>query len=148
MIDSSGWKILVGGVGEAAHVGPLYPNLTSSWSDSSIEYVGLCADTEYHLQFPYYDPTTQMYNGACLYNVFTDPNENNNVATLYPDIVKRLSLSLFQVNQTTWYNDRGTLTDIACQVSESSWGGALGPFVMNDIPLVSFASGIPTCASL
>ena len=57
--------------------------------------------------------------------MFIQCRENNNVANLYPGIVKRLSLRL-------------TLTDLACQVSESSWGGALGPFVMNGILLVSF----------
>ena len=142
LIDSSGWKILIGNIGQAVHVGPLYPNTSSDWVSTNPNNNGLCSDTLYHLQFPTYDVFTQTYKGACLYNVFTDPNENTNVASDYPDIVKRLSTRLFQLNQTTFRPDRGTLGNIACQVSEASWYGALGPFITNNIPYISFATGV------
>ena len=139
IIDSHGWKLLIGTILQNITQSPLYPTNTTISTEFYSESLGICADTEEESLFPRYDPLTERYNGACLYNVFTDPSESNNVASLYPDIVKRLSLRLFQLNATTWYNDRGTFTDISCVVSTSSWRGALGPFIMNSIPFVPFS---------
>lgn len=147
---------MIGYTSQAVHVGPMYPNATTDWSDQSPKNIGYCADTPETLQFPKYDHKTGMYNGACLYNVFSDPSEYNNLnpkvqGIFNPDptikaILQRLSLRLYQINQTTWYNDRGVLNDLACQVSVSSWNGTIGPFIQNSIPFVDWSTSASVVA--
>ena len=147
IIDDLGYKLAIGIMPEYYFTGPLYPNASSIWQESDRRYVIACGTTNANTLVPVYNPTTGSYAGACLFNVFSDPGELNNIAATNIEIVQRLSARLFALNKTVFNPDRGDLTDIACDVSVSSWGGALGPWVILDTPFVNFSSSAtPSCS--
>jgi len=64
LVRSDGWKLLIGPVPQNGWTGPFYPNISTNWnSGASVEH---CAVV------------------GCLFNVFDDPTEHNEVGETHP----------------------------------------------------------------
>jgi hypothetical protein len=85
---------------------------------------------------PFSFPQGVGYAGACLFNVFEDPFELNQLDTSTPEnaaIALRLSERMVALTKTAIPEQNvGPLTNFACNTITSFWGGWLGPW----IPLV------------
>jgi arylsulfatase I/J len=104
VIRSDGYKLLLGKVHNNWWTGPVYPNSTT---------------------YP-----TGDYNcgaGGCLFNIFTDPTEHDDVAAQNPDIVKELARAIS--DQRVYNPDRGTNDGEACKKAFAVHSGFYGPFV-------------------
>jgi len=93
---------------EAIWTGPQYPNASSNqsaWLDA-ID----CSK-------------------GCLYNLTADPNEHNDVSSLFPSVVAEMTAAIYQINETAFSPHRGLPSPIACQVALEEYHGFWGPFV-------------------
>jgi len=66
---------------------------------------------------------------GCLYNIITDPYEENDIADQYPQVRSRLMGTLLDLNKGIFRPDRGSENETACEVGRDRWGGFYGPFV-------------------
>jgi hypothetical protein len=110
VIRADGYKLLVGQLVNGFWTGPLSPNGTACQP-------GLldCGNTSTPL---------------CLFNIFLDPNEHDNVASLHPDIAAELAARIVELQKTVFSPLRGpSLADQACANSNATWGGFVGPFL-------------------
>lgn len=106
VIRRDGWKLLYGKQSMAIWQGPVYPNSTV------------------------YPSGSLDCNAGCLFNVFDDPTEQNEVSKDHPQIVHDLDALIKQEQQTVWNPDRGTGDDnLACNVAFASHKGFMGPFL-------------------
>eukprot|EP00035_Acanthoeca_spectabilis_P017658 m.371226 g.371226 ORF g.371226 m.371226 type:complete len:556 (+) comp16683_c0_seq28:2454-4121(+) len=111
------WKILLGwGPGNiidiAVWAGPDSPNGTSVDYTNVTEACGRTPET------------------GCLFNVWTDPGEHNNVAAEQPEIFNSMLARLDQVQSSVYSPNRGEATDnLACDVSLNKYGAYWGPFI-------------------
>lgn len=113
IIDKDGWKVLHDVIDNAARQGPFYPNATTAshpWNNTAVD----CGTME--------APT-------CLFNVFDDPTESNNVYLQHPDVVAALSARMKELQTTVFSPDRGSPSQLACKASQETWGGFVGPFL-------------------
>ena len=115
MINKQGYKLIIGWATTSVWTGPFYPNASSSLyvenPPSPLPPVNLttqlvCGDPYY----PFFDEISQSYVGACLFNIFDDPYEYNNIAKKHPDIVKQLSTRMKYFTNNAFNPDRGTVT--------------------------------------
>lgn len=63
--------------------------------------------------------------GGCLFNVVTDPNEEEDLVAKMPDLVTKLKTRLAEVRQTVYAPDRGDIDQKACdqiQINRGFWG--------------------------
>ena len=63
--------------------------------------------------------------GGCLFNVVTDPNEEQDLVAKMPDLVTKLKARLAEVRQTVYAPDRGDIDQKACdqiQINRGFWG--------------------------
>lgn len=110
------YKLLVGyGEGDSINMagwpGPQSPNGTS------VDFKGMkmsCGTT----------PDT-----GCLFNVFKDPEERQNLANDRPDVFRSMLAELLEVNATVFSPNRGTTNPAACETALGKYGGAWGPFL-------------------
>jgi arylsulfatase B len=110
IIRSDGFKLLIGNTTGGCWQGPLSPNGT---------YVGDC---------PLDCGTTKT--PLCLFNIFTDPTEHNNVVEIHTDIALELAAQIDKAQLTVFSPLRGNnMVDIACANSNKTWGGFVGPFL-------------------
>ncbi len=105
---SGDYKILVGNVGQAGYTGPMYPNTSSP---EGIKLKAQCGDS------------------GCLYNIKTDPEERNNLATSMPDMLTQMRSKLAKYQATYFNPDRGNSWPGACDVAMNKYGGFGGPFL-------------------
>lgn len=113
LLRSDGYKLLRDQVGQAVWTGPFYPNTTSNWTDIPVQ----CGD-----------PLTNA-SSACLFNVFDDPYEYNNIAASHVDIVTAMAARLAELQATVFSPNRGVPTTLSCNVSERVYRGFMGPFL-------------------
>lgn len=132
LIDDKGYKLIIGNTYDAFWQGPFYPNATSYYLTINPKYQLNCGGTS-RGSYPYFNEATQSFQDACLFNILSDPTEHNNIARQNPDIVKRLSLRMKEINATAFNPNRGSPTFLSCNVSSSSWHGFLGPFIFKKI---------------
>ena len=108
------YKLISGIQAMSGWTGALYPNNTGTQ--------------------PTYIPLS--WNHDCkdgeLYNIFSDPNEHENVAAIYPEIVLSLQNKLLELNKNNFNPNRGRADRAAC-VQARKVGGYYGPWV--DLPL-------------
>lgn len=92
--------------------GPFYPNQTTAagWSNAPYDCGPLDAPT-------------------CLFNVFEDPTEHNNIAAANPDVVAAMAARIKQLNAGVFSPDRGEPSPLACNVSAGIYRGFIGPFL-------------------
>ncbi|KAG5190929.1 arylsulfatase B-like protein [Tribonema minus] len=120
VIDKNGYKLIVGDVTPADWSPQINPTGTTSASTKL-----KCGDRTQALMAP--------YTGACLFNVFSDPSERQNLAadvTKLP-IIQRLAQRLVDINKTVFAPKRGpdTQDDTACQLVLNKWAGSEGPWL-------------------
>ncbi len=107
VIRSDGWKLVVGVTHQNVWTSPQYPNASTKWDNTPAD----CGDT------------------GCLYNVFTDESEYNNVASENPDIVTALRARIAHYNSTVYRPNRGTSDkEVACPILLGKYGGFWGPW--------------------
>jgi arylsulfatase B len=112
LIRADGFKVLWGNVIENTWTGPLYPNKTTAWCDTCPLDCGTITA-----------PT-------CLFNVFTDPTEHNNVAEAHPDIVMSMSARLQELTTGIFRPNRGVPdSKDACYAGDKVYNGYVGPFL-------------------
>ena len=117
LIRADGWKLLIGNVSQSFWQGPLYPNVTSEkLNDTNSLYVdcGIPSNN---------DPS------GCLFDLWNDPNEHENVASLYPDIVLSLFQRMQSLQKTVFSPNRGVDQPQACETALNTWKGYWGPFL-------------------
>jgi hypothetical protein len=66
---------------------------------------------------------------TCLFNVFDDPTEHNNLAAAQPAIVSKMAARLQQLQATVFSPDRGQPSPLACNASADLYHGFVGPFL-------------------
>ena len=106
---SGDYKILVGTVGQAGWTGPQYPNTTNP--HGGIKASEHCGDT------------------GCLYNIKTDPEERNNLASQMPQMLKEMQDKLAKYQASYFNPDRGGVWPGACETAMNEYGGFWGPFL-------------------
>ena len=95
--------------------GPFYPNASSFPYQDNTHYCG--------------DPNPPFNNGTCLFNVFDDPTEHNDIAAQNPDIVKQMGERLAAIQATVFSPHRAQPILLACEVAEKEYHGFVGPFL-------------------
>ena len=99
---SGDYKILVGDVPQAGYTGPMYSDTSHA---EGINLKAQCGDT------------------GCLYNIKTDPEERNNLASAMPDILKDIRSKLAK-RQATYFNpNRGNFWPGACDIATNKYSG-------------------------
>jgi arylsulfatase I/J len=114
---ADGWKLLIGGLGSAFWQGPIYPN-SSGYGKGSLE----CGD-------PALLPSAPGHGLGCLFNVFTDPYELQDLAADHPDIVSALRARIAYYAAGVYSPNRGGDDGLACTVALQQHGGFWGPFL-------------------
>ena len=87
----------------------VYPNLTTP--AGGIEIVEHCGD------------------GGCLYNIKKDPEEQVNLATKMPNILKEMQQKLAKYQATYFNPNHGMTPPTACQTVMNKYKGFWGPFI-------------------
>lgn len=117
VIDSSGWKLLIGNVDPAFFQGPVYPNASTSTTPPPHL---VCGDPQ---------GSGASRGPGCLFNVLTDPNETMDLAATNPGKVKELRDRITALQATVYSPDRGGTDREMCLTGRSKWGGFLGPWL-------------------
>ena len=104
---SGDYKIITGNVNFSVWTGPHSPNTTSK---GSIQVIENCGD-------------------GCLFNIKTDPDEHNNLATKMPDVLADMQTKLKKYQATYFNPDRGKKWPEACTTAMNKYGGFWGPFL-------------------
>uniref|UniRef100_A0A7S2RQN2 Sulfatase N-terminal domain-containing protein n=1 Tax=Mucochytrium quahogii TaxID=96639 RepID=A0A7S2RQN2_9STRA len=65
---------------------------------------------------------------GCLFDIYADPGEDNEVTKLYPEKVAEMMSRLTELNKNNFNPDRGQPTELGCRVAEKQYGGFYGPF--------------------
>jgi arylsulfatase I/J len=100
------WKLLIGPVAQNGWTGPIYPNISTNWnSGNSVEH---CT------------------NSGCLFNIFNDPTEHNEVSAQHPEIRLKLRQRIREIEATVFSPDRGTIDPEACNAAEDKYKGYWG----------------------
>ena len=105
---SGDYKIITGDVNMSVWTGPHSPNTTTKRSD--IQVVESCGN-------------------GCLFNIKTDPNEHDNLATKMPSILTEMQKKLKAYQETHFNPDRGKKWPEACTKALNDYGGFWGPFI-------------------
>jgi arylsulfatase B len=106
VIQNDGWKLLVGQTHQNIWTSPHYPNKTTHWPNDPMD----CSK-------------------GCLYNVFDDPTEHNEVSKSNPSKVAELLARIQYYNSTVFKPNRGNDTGLGCKVQLDKWKGFVGPFL-------------------
>jgi arylsulfatase B len=67
--------------------------------------------------------------GGCLFNIFDDPTEHNDIAATNPEIVQELYARILEIQKTAFSPDRGSDDGTSCKAALEKWGGFFGPFL-------------------
>jgi len=115
LIRADGYKLIIGELDQNIWTGPKYPNQTTKWDD-----------TNYHCGVP---STPPLGKGGCLFNIFDDPTEHNDISAQKPNIVKEMYARILEIQQTSFTPNRGSDDGTACVAALDTWGGFYGPFL-------------------
>ena len=105
VLRADGYKLLLGKLANNWYTGPVYPN-------SSVYPTGGYDCKE-----------------GCLFNVFTDPTEHDDVAAAHPEIVAALTRVAEAQTATAYNPDRGVDDGEACKKAFAVHDGFYGPFI-------------------
>eukprot|EP01004_Peranema_trichophorum_P003008 NODE_2023_length_1714_cov_63.798869_g1728_i0.p1 GENE.NODE_2023_length_1714_cov_63.798869_g1728_i0~~NODE_2023_length_1714_cov_63.798869_g1728_i0.p1 ORF type:complete len:536 (+),score=114.99 NODE_2023_length_1714_cov_63.798869_g1728_i0:55-1608(+) len=108
------WKLVTGVQPMTGWQGPQYPNKTG--------------DRPWFPNVKFLNHWEYDCGSGCLYDVFADPTEHNNLADQYPDRVKSMKSRLDELNQKDFHPDRGS-EDIQACIQAKRNGNYYGPFV-------------------
>lgn len=124
---SGQYKLLLGPANKNFHVGqdvltgPFYPNIT----------MGI---PELHPKVCNRQPIVSeggsgsSHEGGCLYDIFADPSETNNLAASHSNIFLQMLQRLDEIQTTTYSPDRGKRDPQACEQAKEN-GFYWGPFL-------------------
>jgi arylsulfatase I/J len=108
LIRADGWKLIIGETHQNVHTSPQYPNKSTHWPNSASD----CGD------------------GGCLFNVFTDPSEYEDVAAQHPDIAAAMRARIAELNGTVYRPNRGANDGkAACAKGLGEYKGFWGPWL-------------------
>eukprot|EP01006_Ploeotia_vitrea_P023287 TRINITY_DN55727_c0_g1_i1.p1 TRINITY_DN55727_c0_g1~~TRINITY_DN55727_c0_g1_i1.p1 ORF type:complete len:547 (-),score=22.30 TRINITY_DN55727_c0_g1_i1:33-1673(-) len=110
-------KLLVGAVPMAVYTGPDWPNVTSHLQPGAPQHTVHCGRT----------PAT-----GCLYNIFDDPLEENNLAPHMPTLWHTMYARVLELQKGVFSPNRGKVDPAACHAALNKYGGFWGPWV--DVP--------------
>ena len=112
LIRADGMKLLHDVLTMNIWTGPLYPNQTTAkgWANPPFDCGTLDAPT-------------------CLFNVFADPTEHDNIAAANPGVVAAMAARIKELNAGVFSPDRGEPSPLACNVSAGIYKGFIGPFL-------------------
>ena len=99
------YKLILGKQHSAFWTGPTYPNSST------------------------YPTGTEDCTAGCLFNVFTDPTEHDEVSAAHPAIVAELQALIADAAKTVFNPDRGTDDGTACEKAFNIHHGFFGPFL-------------------
>jgi arylsulfatase B len=105
VLRNDGYKLLLGKLANNWWTGPVYPN-SSTYPSGSHD----CGD-------------------GCLFNVFTDPSEYEDIAAAHPQVVAELTRVATEYQATAYNPQRGVDDGEACQKAFNVHDGFWGPFV-------------------
>ena len=105
---SGNYKIITGNLNFSVWTGLHSPNSTTN--KGSLQVIESCGD-------------------GCLFNIKTDPNEHDNLATKMPDILADMQKKLQKYQVTHFNPDRGKMWPEACTTALNKYGGFWGPFL-------------------
>lgn len=106
------YKLLVGRVGQAYHSPPTGPPADERDTlGGTMVKCGL-------------EPKT-----GCLFDIYSDPEENVNLAENQPDRFREMLSHLEAVNKTVYNPHRGEQHDAACAYALNKYNGSMGPFI-------------------
>ena len=118
------YKLLIGPQYQNVITGPLYPNRTTTYPDSLFDCGGL--------PLPEGGPGNGL--GGCLYDLFADPSESKNIASLYPDIVRVLNETILRESARLIEYRHGPVDPAACAAAwNSTRKGVIGPWVTDSV---------------
>eukprot|EP00911_Craspedida_sp_UC1_P002924 UC1_evm6s2133 len=104
------YKVITGKQAMDGWTGPRYPNNTGPQpSYLPLGWVGDCGN-------------------GCLYDIFADPTEHNDLGRLQPELLRNMTTRLQVLNAGNFNPDRGTPDIVACEKARAR-GGYYGPFV-------------------
>jgi len=104
------YKLLLGIITSSFWQGPLFPNATTNYTYDNAIY-------------------TDCTRPGCLYDIWEDPTEYNDISAKYPHIAKDM-LARLEYYETTIFNPyRGPIDNYGCEIADSVYGGFIGPFV-------------------
>ena len=117
LIDAaSGWKLLIEAhIAPAFPQGPIYPNGTAPGANAAP-----CGDPE---------GSGAAKGPGCLFNVLTDPYEQEDVAAQHPEVVKALRARIAALQKGVYNPDRGTHDREMCLSGRGKNKGFLGPWL-------------------
>ena len=104
VIRADGFKVLVGSLDNAVWQGAFYPNASTSWRNTPVN----CS-------------------GGCLYNVFADPSELDDLAASQPAVLAEMLARVADLQAGVYSPMRGPPSELACAASERC-GGFVCPF--------------------
>ena len=66
---------------------------------------------------------------GCLFDVYADEGEHNNLAAVKPDVYNSMLAELNEVQKGVYSPMRGTTDPAACEKAMGDYGGFWGPFI-------------------
>lgn len=109
--DNGLWKVILGDESQYVGVGPAYPNTSTPGFDSqSKQYVRNCGH-------------------GCLFELRSDPTENNDLAQQLPEKVDALRARIETYAASSFNPQRGRTDPAACDYAVKEYGGFWGPFI-------------------
>ena len=110
VITSDGFKGIIGVTHQNIWTSATYPNRSTSWDNTGYD----CSATK---------------AGICLFNVFTDPTEHDDIAISNPAKAQELLARIAAHNATLFTPDRGQSDPLACTTALGKWRGFWGPWL-------------------
>jgi len=113
---ADGYKLLLGDNNPAFWQGPTFPNASSLGNFTNLS----CGDP---------DATGKARGPGCLFNIFSDPYETNDLSSVFPHVVVELRRKITEAQATAYNPNRGPPDNLLFCKRAVSNGGFIGPFV-------------------
>ena len=114
--SADGYKLLLGDVNPAFWQGPVFPNASTGGNFSALS----CGDP---------NASGKARGPGCLFNIYSDPYETNDLAGAYPHIVAELRKRIAEAQATVYNPNRGSPDhNLFCKQAVEN-GGFIGPFL-------------------
>lgn len=109
------FKLVVGVQPMNIWQGPQYPNATGSQPA--------------FLNLNLHDHEYDCGPAGCLFDIFSDPTEHQDIASQMPQLRLQMLTRLQELNKSEFTPNRGKPDALACHVAKDKWNGFYGPFL-------------------